>query len=315
MDIETINRKVFSELGQEKRLVQYSEILHKMLGIVVDFINSDGETLKLAKMENFNPYCSMMRGTASGSAACLACDRLYAQKAKFNREPLLYQCHAGLQELVLPLIVDSGDYIGCLSSGQFLLKNQASLKDGEIRVIAEEHGLDPELMLRRYRQSMVLDTVQIEGVILYLRAIAQIILETHHQFLFMEHIDAPDKIPLIKQYVKDNYMKRLSLPAAAKKFHMSRDYFGYYFKKELGVGFVHFVNLYRVSRAKEMLQQTRNSIGDIAQLSGFGSLSQFNRCFKAISGMSPREYRRKTGAAPIGARPRPKKVAWQDFGH
>jgi len=44
--------------------------------------------------------------------------------------------------------------------------------------------------------------------------------------------------------------------------------------------------------AEEMLLQTHNSISDIAMMTGFRSLSQFNRTFKAITGTSPREFRK-----------------------
>jgi len=32
---------------------------------------------------------------------------------------------------------------------------------------------------------------------------------------------------------------------------MSPDYFGHYFKKEVGASFLYFVNLYRISKAEE----------------------------------------------------------------
>jgi len=44
--------------------------------------------------------------------------------------------------------------------------------------------------------------------------------------------------------------------------------------------------------AEEMLLQTHNSISDIAMMSGFRSLLQFNRTFKSITGISPREFRK-----------------------
>ncbi|NMA21706.1 MAG: helix-turn-helix domain-containing protein [Lentisphaerae bacterium] len=45
-------------------------------------------------------------------------------------------------------------------------------------------------------------------------------------------------------------------------------------------------------KAEEMLLQTHNNISDIAMMTGFRSLSQFNRTFKAITGTSPREFRK-----------------------
>ena len=72
MDIEQINQKVFAELGKEKHLVEYHNILFKLLGVVVDFINAEGQSLKLSKMKHFNPYCAMIRAVPSGFSCCQA---------------------------------------------------------------------------------------------------------------------------------------------------------------------------------------------------------------------------------------------------
>ena len=55
MDIAQITQKVFAKLGQEKQLIEYHEILFKLLGLVIDFINVNGVSLKLSGMKHFNP--------------------------------------------------------------------------------------------------------------------------------------------------------------------------------------------------------------------------------------------------------------------
>ncbi|MDD3694547.1 MAG: helix-turn-helix domain-containing protein [Lentisphaeria bacterium] len=297
MDIELINRKVFLELGKEQRLIEYRDMLHKLLGIVLDFTNSAGDTLRLSSLADFNPYCAMLCNSDSGFAACLACDRLHAQKAKVRREALLYTCHAGLSELFLPLFGDNGDYIGCLSSGQFFVEGESRLSDAEVVALAAQHRLDAAPLLEHYLNSKVLGSTQVEGVKQYLCTVGRLVLETHHQFLFMEQVNKSEKISLVKQYIKKNFSKKISLQCAAKHFHMSRNHFCRFFKKESGVGFVHYINLYRVSRARELLQNSGNSISEVAHLSGFGSLAQFNRCFKAICQVSPRQFRKMQRAA------------------
>lgn len=291
MDIKKINKKVFAELGREKRLIKYHDIIYKLLGIVVDFINADGESLKLSKMQHFNPYCAMLRNTSSGFVACQECDQRHARSAKFKHDEIIYKCYAGLTELVVPLYSDSGNYIGCMTTGQFLLDNDKCITDKAICAIAVAHKLDPEIMCKLYHKTKVLSPIQIDGIIEYLNYIGQVIVETHNKLLFMEFIDAPAKIPLIKKFVKENYMKKITIAETAKKFFLSPDYFGHFFKKEVGISFMCFVNMYRISQAEEMLQQTQRNITEIAFMAGFGSLSQFNRTFKDVKGVSPRDFR------------------------
>ncbi|MDD5728998.1 MAG: PocR ligand-binding domain-containing protein [Victivallales bacterium] len=291
MNIETINKKIFSELGREKQLVVYHDIIYKLLGVVIDFINAEGESLKLSKMRHFSAYCTMFRRTASGFAACRECDRKHARHANFKRGIIIYECHAGLTELVLPLYDNKGRYIGGLTSGQFRLENAEPVIAEAIGEIALRHGLEPVLMQELYRQTKILSPEQLEGIIEYLRAVGRFIVETHNRILFMELIDAPAKIPLIKKFVEENYMKKLTVAQTAKKFFLSPGYFSHFFKKETGISFMVYVNMYRISQAEKILQDTRINISETAFLTGFGSLSQFNRTFKGIRGISPREFR------------------------
>jgi AraC-like DNA-binding protein/ligand-binding sensor protein len=293
MDVKAINRKIFAELGREKRLTQYHEIIYKLLGIVVDFINSDGESLKLSRMRHFNPYCAMLRSTNSGFAACRDCDRKHAHRASVKHDIVKYKCHAGLTEIFVPFYSNSGDYIGCMTSGQFFLDDDTPADDETVREVALAHKLDPEVMCDLYHRTKVLSPLQLEGIIEYLNTIGQIIVETHNKLLFMELIDAPARIPLIKKYVEENYMKKITIADTARKFFMSPGYFSHFFRKEVGVSFMTFVNMYRISQAEEMLRETGRNITEIAFLTGFGSLSQFNRTFKDINGVSPREFRKK----------------------
>jgi AraC-like DNA-binding protein/ligand-binding sensor protein len=293
MDIQKINKKVFDELGREKRLVNYHEIIYKLLGVVIDFINADGDSLKLSKMRHFSPYCAMLRATKSGFTACQMCDRKHARHANLKHDKAIYKCYAGLTELVVPLYSNTGYYIGCMTSGQFHLESDTPMDDESVRKLAISHNLNPEKMCELYRQTKVLSPVQIEGIIEYLNTIGQIIIDTHNKLLFMELVDAPAKIPLIKRYVRENYMKKITVTDTAKKFFLSSGYFIHFFKKETGVSFTCFVNMYRISQAEEMLKETNRNISEIAFLSGFGSLSQFNRTFKDVKSVSPKEFRKK----------------------
>ena len=296
MDIKKINKRVFAELGREKKLVKYHEIIYKLLGVVIDFINDEGESLKLSQMRHFSPYCAMLRNTASGFAACQKCDRIHARHASLKHDKAIYKCYAGLTELVLPLYSDSGDYIGCMTSGQFHLENDEPMDDKSVREIALRYGLDPETMCGLYRQTKILSTEQVDGIVEYLDSIGRIIVETHNKLLFLELIDAPAKIPFIKQFVEENYMKKMTVQKTAKKFFLSPGYFSHFFKKETGISFMCYVNMYRVSQAEEMLRQTKRDISEIAFLTGFGSLSQFNRTFKDVRGIAPRDFRKQNQA-------------------
>ena len=68
-------------------------------------------------------------------------------------------------------------------------------------------------------------------------------------------------------------------------------YFGKYFKKYTGTGFINYINQIRMNRASYLLRETPNAIKCIARECGFESISNFNKQFKKIFGISPKTYR------------------------
>ena len=62
-------------------------------------------------------------------------------------------------------------------------------------------------------------------------------------------------------------------------------------KTETGLGYKEYVNQKRVDKAKELLRSSEDKAFEIAQLCGFNSSAGFSQTFKAISGVTPNEYR------------------------
>lgn len=295
MNIEQINRKIFTELGREKQLLEYRDIIYQLLGVVIDFANTDGVSLRLSSLEYFNPFCAKMRGSASGRAACTHCDRSNSRLSVMRKSPLVYHCFAKLIDVVVPLFDHKNNFIGVMTTGQFHRQGDAVATEQEIAAIATEHGLEPQEMIDLYGKTKILSERQIQGMIEYLQVIGKIIVRTHNNLLFMEKIDSQDKITLIKKFVEENYMKAINIPDTARRFYLSAGYFCHYFRKEVGISFMNYVNIYRVSKAKELLTHSKRGISEIVDLCGFGSFSQFNRTFRDATGCSPREYRTTEG--------------------
>ena len=91
----------------------------------------------------------------------------------------------------------------------------------------------------------------------------------------------------------------VELPAQselAAEIGMSPQAFSRFFKQQVGKPFVQYVNEWRVGLACRNLLETDESITDIALGSGFDNLSNFNRQFKRIVGVTPTDYRARRSA-------------------
>lgn len=96
----------------------------------------------------------------------------------------------------------------------------------------------------------------------------------------------------VKSYVNQNFGDDLSLDAMADVAGMSKYHFCRLFRQSAGVTPYQYLLGVRVDRAKRLLQETEDSIGDIAEQVGFNSQSQFNRAFRKLAGTTPAAFRR-----------------------
>lgn len=285
--------KVFAQLGKEKELLAFRDILFQTMGLVMDFANAEGQTLRLSRGDNFAPLCRCMRKTPGYSEQCHNCDIMNLQKAAEDRKPLVYTCHTGLIEIVVPLFDHKGEYLGSLTSGQFRRAGKSAGNKTYLREFAAAAGLTGKQIEKMYAGSKVLTKTQIDGLIGYLQMVGRILVTAHHNLLFMESIDMPERMTLVKQYIHEHFSEALSLTQMARRFSLAPEYLCRLFRKECGVGFNTYLNYYRIEKARDFLLNSQLYIAKIADLTGFGSVVQFNRIFRRLTGMSPAEWRKE----------------------
>lgn len=106
-----------------------------------------------------------------------------------------------------------------------------------------------------------------------------------------------ERINAAYQYVFRNFTEQIDHEEMASNAGMSASAFSRYFKRLTGRTVSGFVNEVRIGHAHRMLIETDRTISEVAFASGFESLSNFNRRFRDISGISPREFRQRHKSA------------------
>lgn len=89
----------------------------------------------------------------------------------------------------------------------------------------------------------------------------------------------------------DNKYSYITFTDAAAFMGLSEPYFSKFFRKTSGMTFSQYLNTVRLEKAIGIIQTNdRNlSITEISSLCGFDTIRHFNRTFKEITGMSPRQ--------------------------
>ena len=93
------------------------------------------------------------------------------------------------------------------------------------------------------------------------------------------------------KYVEVNLEKKITLDEVANILYLNPSYFSRLFKKEVGGTFVEYVTRAKMNRAKELLEQTVDSVGKICERLGYDNQSYFIKVFKNYVGVTPIEYR------------------------
>lgn len=96
------------------------------------------------------------------------------------------------------------------------------------------------------------------------------------------------------EYTMNHFKKDISLDAISEVANMTKNAFCKYFKKRTNKTYVRFLNELRVEHASKLLLTHYDlTIIEIAEISGFNNISNFNRTFKSIKSMNPSSFRKK----------------------
>lgn len=109
---------------------------------------------------------------------------------------------------------------------------------------------------------------------------------------------APHIIARVHDFVLDNLDTRITLDDLAAIGGYSRYHFVRAFKESTGVPPYHYVLQARIALARDLLQHGRMPIADIARRCGFTTHAHFSIRFRQAIGVTPAEFRRRTGGRP-----------------
>ncbi len=94
--------------------------------------------------------------------------------------------------------------------------------------------------------------------------------------------------------ISNEYMLDISRDTVAQSVYMSSAYFSHRFKQETGVGFIQYLNDYRLKKACELLKNTDYSISEIGVKVGFSNYPYFCQQFKKKYGKTCAQFRNNT---------------------
>ncbi len=205
-----------------------------------------------------------------------------------------------VKQLARPIDLALIDYVMPDCDGFEVLKAIREVKPSLPAIIMT--GYSNERVVIKALRSSVADYIKKPLSLAYLRRRLSEILGGKWNYEHPANVETREEFILdgIAAYIRENYMKDLTLDKLAGMACMNRFKLSTAFKDRFDQSLTSYLNSIRVKNAVELLKNPSINITEIAHFIGYKSIEHFDRVFKAIYGVSPREYRKKASNAIKG---------------
>lgn len=94
-------------------------------------------------------------------------------------------------------------------------------------------------------------------------------------------------------YIRENYASDIGLADTAAVCGISQEHLSKLFYREMGINFSHFLQSFRISAAKRLLDTGKYKVYEVAEMVGFHDQKYFVTVFKKLCGVTPSVYKKE----------------------
>ncbi|NLB90367.1 MAG: helix-turn-helix domain-containing protein, partial [Clostridiales bacterium] len=209
-------------------------------------------------------------------------------------------CHGGLGEYVTP-ISSQGIVLGTVNVGFFLPPE--NIRNYYIHRLCRRYPvINKNKATALYNQSFSTPSIcpdfllpTMEMLASYLSLSYESMVQTHSKNPVHRSYPSSEDTILSHacQYIRQNFVRTISVEELAQISHCSESYVSRIFKKRTGININTYINKVRVEASKDFLLKTDLPISAIGESVGFNDPNYYSRVFTQLSSIPPREYRRR----------------------
>ncbi len=236
--------------------------------------------------KNHCDFCSVMKACPKTRRKCNYADRRSFMECEKQNSLIIYKCHAGLVEAVIPLH-ENERIIGYLMFGQITDNPDKENLYENIKVWSEKYGLDADALKQGVATVPYKSTEQILA--------AAKIMEACTSYIIYKEMIIPENDKLFvaaKNYIENNLHRDISIEEICRELRVGRTKLYEIFRNELKVGISKYILHRRMHKAKKLLKTTDLPIAEIAHSVGFADYNYFSRIYKKTYGKAPKYYRK-----------------------
>ena len=296
-------RADFESLAALPEFSRFSEILTRLTGVAMSLQSPEGE-IRIRYGDGMqNPLCRMIRTSKIGSVRCTACDIGHSQKAGERGKAILYKCHSGFLDMIIPIFV-RGVHVASISSGQILPEPPSEEALAKLKTRLAYLKLGDDTVSRAYWAAPYMPKEKVKHMVGLLETFAVQLCESLSKIRELESRLERNELHKAKEYVAKHFTNtNLGLVETATYAGLSPAHFSHVFKQSAGVSFTRYVQRVRVEEAKQLLRNSEKTITEICFSCGFNSAAHFIRVFRSLEHTTPSGFKLSTRTPSKGAVP------------
>jgi len=261
----------------------FAASFHQATGLPLQW-QAPGE-FSIAEEEGIPKFCRVM---STGRKACATCVKTHvALQDATHLQIRTARCFAGLTSSAVPVVRDAR-VLGFLHTGHVYVDRPPGC------AVPGRGCMLPGSRERRCacagacRDTKKLSSATYEGALGLLRLFSSQLASAH---VAANATPGCSAIEHIVRLLRKDVARDWRLGELATAAGMHPGYFSEQFHRHTGSTLTRFLATHRVAKARQLLELTGYPVSEIAFASGFRSISQFNRVFKAVSGTTPKAVR------------------------
>jgi AraC-like DNA-binding protein/ligand-binding sensor protein len=286
---------LLQRIAHSERFKGYQEAFRTATGLPLRIVSSDPDGWCLDDQKiNRSPFCEALNLCKSACGACLETNRRLMKEAEVGG-PTTCHCFAGLCATAVPVKMGAS-VIGYLKTGQVFSQTPTEEQFEKILGSIGRKTINEKARValkEAYLQTRHVEPLRYQSMVTLLGSFAEQLSDQAEALAIIEEGSEPAAIAKARKYIHANLDQPLPLGQVARQAGLSESHFCRLFKDSSGLTLTDYVNRCRIDWAKRELLKPEARISEIAFLVGYQSLSQFNRSFVRIVGLSPTLYRRE----------------------
>ena len=292
---QEFGQSLLQRISASERFKMYQDAFRTATGLPLRLVSSDPDAWCLDDQRiNRSPFCEALNACEKACGACVETNRRLMKEAEVNG-PTTCHCFASLCATAVPIKMGA-TVIGYLKTGQVFSRLPTEDQFDKLIAAMGRKTVDKEtreILKEAYFQTRYVEPLRYQSMVTLLQSFAEQLSEHAESLAIIDEGSEPAAIAKARKYIHANLDQPLPLGLVARQAGLSESHFCRLFKDSAGLTLTDYVNRCRIDWAKRELLKPEARISEIAFMIGYQSLSQFNRSFARIVGVSPTLYRRE----------------------